>query len=73
MSPRDRVAPGSQPPSVPGSRVPVWLPWLAAPVFMLLPIVGCGAAASLRQPEVAAASPPPAPVRSVVAIMQVSR
>jgi hypothetical protein len=31
-------------------RAPVWLPWLLAPAFLLLPIGGCGAAAAFRRP-----------------------
>ncbi|MFM7136179.1 MAG: hypothetical protein ACKO1M_03790 [Planctomycetota bacterium] len=44
-------------------EMPVWLPWLAAPAFALLPIAGCGAAASLRHaaPTRATANTPPAP------------
>lgn len=39
-------------PSPPRS-VPVWLPWLAAPLFMLLPIGGCGLAARIHRPAAA--------------------
>lgn len=53
--------------------VPVWLPWLAAPAFALLPIAGCGAAASLRHAAhtattatPAVASPPLVPMTAVV-------
>lgn len=28
----------------------VWLPWLLAPAFLLLPIGGCGVAAAIRRP-----------------------
>lgn len=34
--------------ATPRRPLPVWLPWLLAPAFALLPIVGCGAAASLK-------------------------
>lgn len=40
-------------PSVPPRSAPVWLPWLAAPLFMLLPIGGCGLAARLHRPAAA--------------------
>lgn len=33
--------------------LPVWLPWVLAPAFLLLPIGGCGVAASLRRPHAA--------------------
>ncbi|MBM4022708.1 MAG: hypothetical protein FJ284_10805 [Planctomycetes bacterium] len=54
--------------------LPIWLPFLAAPAFALLPVAGCGAAASLRhgQAAVAAAAsqpatpPPLVPVTAVV-------
>jgi hypothetical protein len=67
------------PPTGPGSRrAPVWLPWLLAPAFLLLPIGGCGAAAALRQPNapVAAAAPQrplPGPVATVMTVAQPSR
>jgi hypothetical protein len=55
----------------PAPRFPVWLPWLAAPFFMLLPIGGCGAAASLRHAGEPAAAPvaslSPPPIEAVVA------
>jgi hypothetical protein len=34
-----------------GRGLPIWLPWVLAPGFLLLPIGGCGAAASLRRPR----------------------
>ncbi|MGB8853624.1 MAG: hypothetical protein WCC69_08670 [Pirellulales bacterium] len=40
-------------PSAPARSVPVWLPWLAAPLFMLLPIGGCGLATRLHRPAAA--------------------
>ena len=33
--------------------MPVWLPWLAAPLFMLLPIGGCGLATRIHRPAAA--------------------
>jgi hypothetical protein len=39
--------------------VMVWLPWICAPAFALLPIAGCGLAGTLRSPA------PPAAVASV--------
>lgn len=54
--------------------MPLWLPWVAAPMFMLLPIVGCGAAASLRRHDVATEEYRPAgAARSVVAITRPAR
>lgn len=52
-------------------ELPLWLPWLAAPAFALLPIAGCGAAATLRRAAHTAAAPIPAqpplvPVTAVV-------
>jgi hypothetical protein len=37
-------------PPAPARFVPVWLPWLAAPLFMLLPIGGCGLATRIYRP-----------------------
>jgi hypothetical protein len=59
-------------------ELPVWLPWLAAPAFALLPMAGCGAAASLRQAAHAAAapaavSPPLVPIAAVVTALPPSR
>jgi len=65
----------SLPVAAPRRNAPVWLPWVAAPAFVLLPIGGCGAAASLRQPrQVAAlepsrrqpAAPPLVPVATIM-------
>ena len=52
------VTPSSTPPvpPVPPCRLPVWLPWLAAPAFALLPIGGCGLATHLHRPAAAQAS-----------------
>ena len=36
-----------QPQGVPMAAV--WLPWLLSPLFLLLPVGGCGAAAALRR------------------------
>ena len=44
-------------PQTPRRGAPVWLPWVAAPAFLLLPIGGCGVAASLRHPRQVAALP----------------
>lgn len=40
----------------------VWLPWLCAPAFALLPIAGCGLAGTLAAPP---PSPPAAPTARV--------
>jgi len=60
--------------------MPVWLPWLAAPAFALLPIAGCGAAASLRHAAhtgtaaaPAVASPPLVPITAVVTALPPGR
>jgi hypothetical protein len=44
-----------------GPAAPVWLPWLFAPVFLMLPLGGCGLAANLRRPPAAVAEAPPLP------------
>ncbi len=62
------------------SAVAVWAPWLAAPLFALLPIGGCGLAGGIRpavaEPPTATAihAAPPAPVVTVVtpAVRQVA-
>ena len=43
-------------------EIPVWLPWVAAPAFALLPIAGCGAAATLRHAAHKASAPAAAPL-----------
>jgi hypothetical protein len=42
---------------------PLWLPWLVAPAFMLLPIGGCGLAESFVRgdPRALQSAPAPAP------------
>jgi hypothetical protein len=51
---------------------PVWLPWLMAPGFLLLPIGGCGLAATLRRPAMAGVgSPATPPVATVVPVAPV--
>ena len=59
-------------------EMPVWLPWLAAPAFALLPIAGCGAAATLRHtahkaPAPAVASRPLVPITAVVTALPPGR
>jgi len=41
----DRTRPHGSP-----GGLPVWLPWLCAPGFMVLPMAGCGIAGALKQP-----------------------
>jgi len=54
---------------------PVWLPWVSAPVFFLLPIGGCGVAAAARRPPAPTATadtpplPGPAPVATMVTVV----
>jgi hypothetical protein len=61
-----------------GSRswqAPVWLPWITAPLFFLLPIGGCGIA-SVRRPaiDVAGAAEPllPGPVAPAATMVTVA-
>ena len=51
-----------------GSALPIWLPWLAAPMFMLMPMGGCAVASRIRQAAVNAVAVPvrEAPVATVV-------
>ena len=69
-------------PRQPASRPwqpPVWLPWVSAPLFFLLPIGGCGVAAAARRPPAIASSaaahpfPGPAPVATMVTVVTPSR
>jgi hypothetical protein len=69
-------------PSDPAPRLhlPVWLPWLLAPGFTLLPIAGCGAAAAFQRSQGIAetapcsGSPPPlVPVTAVVTMVSPGR
>jgi hypothetical protein len=61
--------------SHPGWQPPVWLPWVSAPLFFLLPIGGCGAAAVARRPAPPASAaaadplPGPAPVATMVTVL----
>jgi len=62
------------------SAVAVWAPWLAAPLFALLPIGGCGLAGGLRpaaagpQTDAASLAAPVTPVVTIVtpAVRQVA-
>jgi len=63
-------------PAAPPRSAAVWLPWLAAPAFFLLPIGGCGGMAVLRRQAVASTATlpgPAAPVTTVVAVMPTAR
>ncbi|MBM4011204.1 MAG: hypothetical protein FJ275_06280 [Planctomycetes bacterium] len=55
-----------------GSSLAVWLPWVAAPAFFLLPIAGCGGMAALSRQPHAAASPLPGPVAPAATVVAVS-
>lgn len=46
----------------------VWAPWLAAPLFALLPIGGCGLAGGLR-PATARTRATPGPAAPVVTVV----
>ncbi|MEI6506153.1 MAG: hypothetical protein WCO90_09780 [Planctomycetota bacterium] len=69
------------PAAVRPGQAPVWLPWLLAPAFLLLPMGGCGAAAALRRPTATAAETaqeiptpgPVAPMTTVVTMVQPRR
>jgi hypothetical protein len=66
------------PVGVRGGRAPVWLPWLVAPAFLLLPVGGCGAAAAFLRPRPVLADsdprlPMPGPVAPVATIMTVAQ
>ena len=45
----------------------VWIPWLAAPLFALMPIGGCALADNYRKAAIQAAAVPVVPVEAVVA------
>lgn len=77
----DRQPPNSMSPAPRATALQVWLPWVCAPAFLLLPIAGCGLAAGLRRPALAATvtdsaqprdagEPALVPVRTVVSILQ---
>lgn len=60
--------------------LPVWLPWLLAPAFALLPVLGCGAAATLKHGRSVAigsvspaVTPPLVPVTAVVTALPSGR
>jgi hypothetical protein len=68
--------PTAVPASPAGRGLPVWLPWVLAPAFLLLPIGGCGAAASLRRPRAAMAAaiePATTPVATVATVVPPNR
>lgn len=55
-------------------QVSVWLPWVAAPLFFLLPIGGCGVAGAARRPAIAAdvaEAPLPGPADRVATMVTV--
>lgn len=69
MSDAAQIPPHAAPPHRRG-QPPVWLPWLLAPGFFLLPIGGCGAVAAMRRPVQAASSVPlPGPATSVATVV----
>lgn len=56
-------------------QAPVWLPWVTAPLFFLLPIGGCGVAATRRPPlDVATVAAPvlPGPVAPAATMVTVA-
>lgn len=59
-------------------QTPVWLPWVSAPLFFLLPIGGCGVAATARRPPAATAAaahplPGPVPVATMMTVLTPAR
>lgn len=44
----------------------VWIPWLAAPLFALMPIGGCALADNYRKAAIQSAAAPVVPVEAVV-------
>lgn len=72
MSPSMAVLGPSSRPGFRSWQSPVWLPWVTAPLFFLLPIGGCGIAATRRPPlDVASAPEPvlPGPVEPVATMV----
>jgi hypothetical protein len=74
------LAPSTPTPSASRSRQPpVWLPWVSAPLFFLLPIGGCGVAATARRhpaADTAAAAHPlpgPVPVATMMTVLTPAR
>lgn len=51
----------------------VWIPWLAAPLFALMPIGGCALADNYRKAAIQAAAAPVVPVEAVVTSLIPSR
>ena len=50
-----------------GRNGSLWLPWLMAPLFLLMPMGGCALAGKLRQPAPQALwQPPLVPIEAVV-------
>ena len=43
-----------------------WIPWLAAPLFVLMPIGGCALADNYRKAAIQSAAAPVVPVEAVV-------
>jgi len=55
---------------------PVWLPWVLAPAFLMLPMAGCGVSASLRRPQPSvqtAVRPDGPPVTTVATVVPTYR
>ena len=68
--------PTAVPASPAGRGLPVWLPWILAPAFLLLPVGGCGVAASLRRPHAATLAgnqPATVPVTTVATVAPPNR
>jgi len=62
----------SQPDSRPARRgtAAIWMPWLVAPLFVMMPMGGCAVAERWRQLALNdAITPRPAPVESVVRVV----
>jgi hypothetical protein len=57
----------------PAGGAAVWIPWLAAPLFALMPIGGCALADNYRKATIQAAAAPVVPVEAVVTRLFPSR
>jgi len=49
-----------------GNSAVIWIPWLVAPFFALMPIGGCALANNYRKAAAATTVPPVVPVAAVV-------
>jgi hypothetical protein len=66
------VTPHRERPAPPPRQAPVWLPWLAAPAFFLMPIGGCGGMAAIRRQTIASAPVLPGPAVPLATVVTVA-